>query len=255
MSGATLTERYRAARRDGSLVVLEGLHALKHALRFGADVLDVRTADLSRLRALAEDLAPDIATAVAGLARPVDPPRFDSLAPSAHPTGVIGLARRPRLDRDRLLTGEAASPLVLLERPTHHGNIGAAVRVAAAAGAAGVLVTGPHDPWHPASVRGGAGLQFALPVASLEPAGVVPVIGSDRPVVVLDPGGAPLSSAGGAVPPRAVLAFGSERTGVSARLLERADRRVSIPMREGVSSLNLATSVAIALYLTAGELR
>jgi len=62
----------------------------------------------------------------------------------------------------------------------------------------------------------------------------------------VDPRGEPLSA--GAVPDRAVLAFGTERHGVSPALLGRADRRVRIPMRQGVSSLNLAVSVAVVLY-------
>jgi TrmH family RNA methyltransferase len=45
-----------------------------------------------------------------------------------------------------------------------------------------------------------------------------------------------------------VLAFGTERHGLSGELLDRADGRVAIPMREGVSSLNLATSVAVVLF-------
>ena len=45
-----------------------------------------------------------------------------------------------------------------------------------------------------------------------------------------------------------MLAFGTERHGISAELLERADARVAIPMRAGVSSLNLATSVAVTLF-------
>src|SRR5690349_3034029 len=36
-----LRERFLAARRDPSLAVLEGFHAVKHALRFGADVRSV----------------------------------------------------------------------------------------------------------------------------------------------------------------------------------------------------------------------
>ena len=46
------------------------------------------------------------------------------------------------------------------------GNMGACVRVAAAADAAGVLTTGGNDPWHPDALRGAAGLHFALPVAA-----------------------------------------------------------------------------------------
>jgi RNA methyltransferase, TrmH family len=68
----------------------------------------------------------------------------------------------------------------------------------------------------------------------------------DRPLVAIDPEGAPLRAA--ALPPRAILAFGSERRGLGADLHARADLRLAIPMRPGVSSLNLATAVAVTLY-------
>jgi TrmH family RNA methyltransferase len=249
VTGASLAERYRAARKDPEQVVVEGLHALKHALRFGAKILDARTRDAAALGELAGRLAPDVASAMVGLAEPMEAEAFAALAPSPHPTGVIALARRPTVGPDRILAAGGPGPLVLLERPTHHGNIGAAVRVAAAADAGGVLVTGPHDPWHPAAVRGGAGLQFALPVASLEGRGVEPVLASGRPVVALDPDGEPLRP-GIPLPAGAVLVFGSERAGVTEDVLAGADRTVSIPMRTGVSSLNLATAVAVTLYLT-----
>jgi TrmH family RNA methyltransferase len=45
-----------------------------------------------------------------------------------------------------------------------------------------------------------------------------------------------------------VLAFGTERYGLSGELAARADARISIPMAPGVSSLNLATSVAAVLF-------
>lgn len=254
MSAAGQTiERFRAARRDGSLAVLEGLHALKHALRFDADILEVCTDDEGSLGRLAWELCPDVADRMVDLAVEVDPSTYGELAPSPHPTGVIAIARRPPVSVDTVLAAREAAPVVLLERPRQHGNIGAVVRVAAAAGAAGVLVTGPNDPWHPASVRGGAGLQFALPVASLASDEIERMVACRRPVVALDPDGAPLAGPGhGAGPPladRSILVFGSERAGVSQELLGRVDRRVSIPMRPGVSSLNLATAVAIALYV------
>jgi TrmH family RNA methyltransferase len=50
------------------------------------------------------------------------------------------------------------------------------------------------------------------------------------------------------VPERALLAFGTERDGLSDELLARADARLALPMRPGVSSLNLATAVAGVLY-------
>ena len=69
---------------------------------------------------------------------------------------------------------------------------------------------------------------------------------SERPLVAVDPDGDVLRVAD--LPPRAILAFGSERSGLSDALLARADARVRIPMRDGVSSLNLATSVAAVLF-------
>ena len=121
------------------------------------------------------------------------------------------------------------------------GNMGACVRVAAAADAAGVLTTGANDPWHPDALRGAAGLHYALPVAAAE---ALPP--SDRPLVAIDPGGEDLRPS--ALPPRAILAFGTERHGLSDSLLDRADARLGIPMRAGVSSLNLATAVAAVLF-------
>jgi TrmH family RNA methyltransferase len=67
----------------------------------------------------------------------------------------------------------------------------------------------------------------------------------------VDPGGEPLDAA--ALPPRALLAFGSERHGLGEQILGRARTRVSIPMRAGVSSLNLAVAVAVVLYAWRGR--
>ncbi len=119
--------------------------------------------------------------------------------------------------------------------------MGATVRVAAAAGAAGVVTTGRHDPWGPDALRGGAGLQFAVPVARAEQ------LDQWRgPLLAVHPEGDALAP--GAIPDDAILAFGSERRGLSADLLGRADGRIAIPMEPGVSSLNLATSAAVVLY-------
>jgi TrmH family RNA methyltransferase len=236
-----LVRRYRTARRDPQLAVLEGFHALKHALRFGAEVLEAVAADPALLRELAAGLAPDLGDALAERTSPVSGTLIAELVPQAPRTGVVAIARRPEVDLAAVLAGQAPAPLVLLEDPRTMGNMGACVRVAAAADAAGVLTIGPSDPWHPDALRGAAGLHFALPVVGVEelPSG-------DRPLIAIDPGGEDLRPA--ELPPRAILAFGTERYGLSAGLLARADARLGIPMRPGVSSLNLATAVAAVLF-------
>jgi RNA methyltransferase, TrmH family len=236
-----LVRRYRSARRDPGLAVLEGFHALKHALRFGAEVTEAVASDPAGLQRLTAELAPDLASSLSAHATRVEAETIAELVPQAPRTGVVAIARRPAVDPAAAVADERAAPLVLLEDPRTMGNMGACVRVAAAADAAGVLTTGANDPWHPDALRGAAGLHFALPVAAVEE---LPV--SDRPLVAIDPGGGELRP--DELPARAVLAFGTERYGLSAELLERADARLGISMREGVSSLNLATSVAAVLF-------
>ena len=236
-----LIRRYRTARRDPRLAVLEGFHALKHALRFGAKVLEAVAADPAELRELAGELAPDLGDTLTERTSPVSAELIAELVPQAPRTGVVAIASRPAIDLAAVLAGQAPAPIVLLEDPRTMGNMGACVRVAAAAAAAAVLITGPNDPWHPDALRGAAGLHFALPVA-----GVEELPASDRPLVAIDPGGEDLRPA--ELPTRAILAFGTERYGLSEALLKRADARLGIPMRPGVSSLNLATAVAAVLF-------
>lgn len=42
--------------------------------------------------------------------------------------------------------------------------------------------------------------------------------------------------------------MGSEDTGISAGMLERVDKKVSIPMREGIGSLNVSVSAGVLIY-------
>jgi RNA methyltransferase, TrmH family len=231
-----LLDRVRAARRSSDRVLLEGVHALKHAVRFGADVEVVATPDLDRMRALLADLAPDVA-----LPEPtveVDGSLWRALVDGRElPSPALSVAVRPTVDAEVVLA--APGRVVVLESPRHLGNLGAVVRVAAAADAAGVLVVGDADPWHPTAVRAAAGLQFALPVARAD---ALP--STARPVVAVDAGGEPL----GPLPDDAILLFGTERGGLSDGLRARADRHLAIPMRPGVSSLNLATAAAVVLF-------
>ena len=209
-------------------VRLEGFHAVKHALRFAPElVTGVRVRNLHVARTLAQSLAPDVTELLLAAA---------TVGEVVHHTGVEATGEIP--PRDSYGLTHRQEPLVLLDRPRSPGNAGAVIRVAAAAGACGVAITGPLDPWHPTVVRGSAGRHYALPVLSGTAAEV------SGPIVVLDAAG----DGEALLPPHAVLVVGSERSGVSPDLRERADVVLALPMRAGVSSLNLATATAAALY-------
>ncbi|MGI9417119.1 MAG: TrmH family RNA methyltransferase [Geminicoccaceae bacterium] len=214
---------------------------MKHALRFAAEIEAAYTDDPKALARLAETVAPDVIGPLRDLVQPVPPDLFAALAPRPPETGVLALARRPSADIDMLNDHRRSAPAVFLDDPAHLGNVGAVVRVAAAAGAAAVITSGRHDPWDPAALRGSAGLHFALPVLRLD---APPETSS--PLIAIDPEGEPFRP--DALPTGAILAFGSERRGLSPALLDRADRHLALPMRDHVSSLNLATAVAAVLY-------
>ena len=203
------------------------------------------TSDREAARRLAASLAPDLATALDGLLVAVAPAAVTAVLSHRAATGIVAIARRPTITPAALLATRTGRPVVLLDRPSFQGNVGAVVRVAAAADAAGVLVLGPVDPWNTAALRGSAGLHFALPVTRCD---ALPDCA--RPLIAVHPEAPTMAL--GEVPLGAVLAFGAERDGLKAGLLARADARVAIPMRDGVSSLNLATAVAVALYGVGG---
>jgi len=238
------------AARPG-MVVLAGMHAVKHAVRFGAEVVLLVAPDPDEAFAVAEEVAPDLLSRLRGDVVRVEPAVAARLAGGR--ADLVGIARRP--DRSGPPAAGAIQvpdggpvrpgPTVLLDNPRQLGNLGAVVRVAAGFGARAVLSTGTVDPWHPTVVRAGAGLHFAVDVRRVRLEEV------PGPVVAFDPAGEDLR--GVELRDTAVLAFGSERHGLSAAVRDRAERLVAIPMREQVSSYNLATSVAVALYAwTAG---
>ncbi|MET8031571.1 TrmH family RNA methyltransferase [Streptomyces sp. NPDC005345] len=224
-------------------VLLDGFHALKHAVRFGAHIPVAVTTDRRATLELAAELAPDVRAVLDGLLAEVPEAAFAHLVTRPHPTSVAALAVRPSraAHLETLARTPRTAPVVVLDDPRNLGNAGAVIRLAAGFGATGVVTTGTLDPWHPTVVRGGAGLHFATAVERLTMDELPP-----GPVFALDPEGEDIR--GSKIPDDAVLAFGSERSGLSAGLRARADHLVALPMRPQVSSYNLATSVAMTLF-------
>lgn len=224
---------------DNVNVRIDGFHALKHALRFGAAVFGAMTSDLPKLLEMARVLAPDLLGWIDLHVIEVPLQVLRAQTDQLHSSNVVAWAAKPAY------SAPPPGPAVLLEDPRHLGNLGAAIRVAAAAGAAGLATIGASDPWHPVAVRTSAGLHFALPVTRFDSIDNVAQT-FDRPLIGVDPDGEDLRTI--TIPASVVLCFGTERAGLSADLLARCAQSVRLPMRPGVSSLNLATSVAVTLY-------
>jgi TrmH family RNA methyltransferase len=162
----------------------------------------------------------------------VDPTLLDGVSTLGSGTRSIGVWRQRWAERP-------SAPCAYLHGISDPGNVGTVVRTAAAL-VGGSVALGPDcaDPYGPRAVRASMGAVFT---EALVRAGI-----DDTPgprVALVAHGGEPLDRLDGA----ATLCLGAERVGLPEEVLERCDGRVTIPLRPGAESLNVAAAAAIAL--------
>ena len=178
---------------------------------------------------------------------------FNSIADTSQPQGIILIAKRPRTSLDALgssLKGTGLPIVIFLTEINDPSNLGAVLRTAEAAGAAGVIIsTNSADAYSPKALRASMGASFRLPVcegAEFEEVmdwaraeklrTIAAVAGSGRnyvDIVWKEP---------------ALLVLGSEAHGLTLQQLDRIEEQVGIPMENDVESLNLAVSAGIILF-------
>jgi RNA methyltransferase, TrmH family len=134
----------------------------------------------------------------------------------------------------------ALAPCVYLHGVADPGNVGTLIRTADAL-VGGSVAIGPDtaDPYGPHSVRASMGAVFAEPMLRA----AIDETPEPRAALVAH-GGDSLDALEGA----ATICLGSERAGLPEEVLERCQVRVTIPLREGAESLNVAAAAAIALH-------
>jgi len=237
-------EKYRIARRgSGDIILLEGVHAFKHALRFGAEFEEILYVKDHQLSEFEENvLLESEREYILKNGQEVEQDFFDKLLPYTVRSKIVALAKKPKYKKSIV---DIKKPVVFLENPANPENIGMAVRVAAAYGAGALVVSGRISPFSASVIRAGAGLVFALPVFAIESFSELNDLG-DRVLVVADPEGESIRKE--KVPKNSVIIFGTEREGVSDELKKMASKKLKIDMEKNVSSLNLATSVAAFLF-------
>lgn len=128
------------------------------------------------------------------------------------------------------------------------GNLGSIIRTADAAATAGIILVGDCcDPYAPECVRASTGSIFATTLTRMPQEQCVDFIKAW-----------PGESVGTAMHAKAdyrrtydtptLIVMGSESRGLSKQLSAACTTMVSIPMKPGVESLNLATATALMLY-------
>jgi TrmH family RNA methyltransferase len=221
--------RRLATRREPGFVLLEGPRVLAEARAAGLefDLIAVREGDKLPFRT--ESRVTMTAGAFRAATQVVTPQGAIAIArvSEASPLEAIAAARRARW------------PLFVLDRVQDPGNVGAICRTAAAAGAPAVAVLpGTADPYGPKAVRASAGNVFRLKVARVQWKDLDGLDGYGAAAA----GGAPL--AGAPIESAGMVVLGSEAHGLSRKDL----KLVTVPLAEGVESLNVAAAAAILLF-------
>lgn len=241
-----VTDAALRRRTHGGLFLIEGELVLRRALAAGTPLRSVLVTP-PRLAALADDLErPDLPVYVAAQAV------MDAVAGFAIHRGVLAAADRPPpRPVDEVIDG--ATRVAVVEGLVDHENLGAVFRNAAAFGVDAVLLD-PRcaDPLYRRCVRVSMGYVLTVPWARADrwPDGLAPLAQAGFTTVALTPHPAaePLDELAPAAGERVALLVGSEGPGLTDDALHAADRRVRIPMAEGVDSLNVATAAAIAFH-------
>ncbi|HMQ03952.1 MAG TPA: RNA methyltransferase [Pyrinomonadaceae bacterium] len=246
----------RARRaRDGKgsdEIFLEGLRLVEEALRSDVRILFGIAADgfgtAPRQKSLLEDI----------LRRGVDILQvpesvFRSLSDTVNSQGIALLAERPRAGRhlfDQPQNRAVAGLFVYLDKVGDPTNLGAVLRTAEAAGANGVILsTGSADAFSPRALRASMGSSLRLPLwGKCKFAECINWAREEGlKIVAADPSGKKAyTEIDWSMPTLSI--FGNEGHGLGDETLECADEIITVPMMNGVESLNLAVAVGVVLF-------
>jgi RNA methyltransferase, TrmH family len=231
-----LSQQFLSGYRNKEIAYLAGFHPLKSALRFRANVIKSVTDNKQSTIDKAKMYCPDILKQLSESLIEISTEEFNSCLKFPVHSRVLSLAVIPESQP----AIESKNYSIFLDNIEREDNFGLIVRVVAAAGVENIFVKSSINLWSAQALRASRGLHFGvriLPVAQL-PTGYH--------CVAFDERGQDYKTV--AYPENSLLIFGSEGSGISQEVRKQIQQLVKIPMTNKISSLNLATAVAIGLY-------
>lgn len=177
---------------------------------------------------------------------------YDSLTFREDPDSMGAVVRRRHDALPPVAKGERS--WVAVHEIQHPGNLGTLIRTSAAAGGAGLILTGGStDPYHPVAVRASLGAIFSQQVVETTAEAFAAWTREYGAGVVGTSPSAALDYREAVYRPPVVILSGSERVGLSSGQLALCNQVVRIPMAGSVDSLNLSIATALVLYEVARQ--
>ena len=178
--------------------------------------------------------------------------RFAQLSDLDTPTGLLAVVRQPTWDERSVL---ARTPVLgvfgdRLQDPT---NLGTIIRTAAGLQADGLWLSPESvDVFNPKVVRATAGALFQLPIFAKASAKDLTEQGCTIIAAVPTATGSLSIRSMFTRPSRTIVAMGSESDGLTPDTLALAKHCVTIPLKQGIESLNVAAATAVLLFHLTG---
>lgn len=174
---------------------------------------------------------------------------FEYISDEVTPQGIaatIKINKAPRIER--------IAPTLLLDRVQDPGNVGALLRLAAATGISDVFLISCADPYSPKVVRASMSGIFRLNLHFTTDQRAVNLFKKNGvSLICADMKGENVFNA--EIPQNFCLCVGNEGKGISEYLKNAADKILSIPMKNGVESLNVGIAAGVALYTMMNNLK
>ncbi|MFN8499488.1 MAG: TrmH family RNA methyltransferase [Anaerolineae bacterium] len=248
---AETLRRNRQKRHRHREFFLEGVRPINGALAHGWTINAFYYSRDRRLSRWAEGI---LAASTARTHFELPQALMERLSSKSEPSELIALAAMPDDDLSRIPVHDSLG-VVVLDRPSSPGNLGAIIRSCDALRVDGVIVTGHAvDVYDPETISATTGSLFAIPVVRLAtPTQLIPwfetvraqigalqIVGTDESATV------DLNDHDFTRP--TVVVAGNEGVGMSAFYRELCSAIVRVPIYGSATSLNVACATSIVLY-------
>lgn len=216
-------------RDETGLFIVEGVKSVKEAISCGIKVRNLIFTEKGK--ELFGDADLPFETVSDGV--------FGAITEEKTPQGVLAVCYIPKFSG-----GDIGGKSVFLDGVSDPANVGAIIRSAAAFGFDTVFIANGADAYSNKSVRASMGGIFRVKVFSGSRGELLKKVKGT--LIVADMDGEDLSKV--KTPDGPCIVIGNEGHGVSKEVKAAGEQVVSIPMQNGMESLNAAVSASIIMY-------
>ncbi len=233
-------------RKKTGLFVIEGLRELGLAFSAGYEIEQVLFVPSIISVTVLENFLPYLKISVTEITQEV----YHKLAYRSTTEGVISIAKSKKHDLGGLQI-KTDKPLILVaEAPEKPGNIGALLRTADAANVDAVLIANPTtDLYNPNIIRSSVGCVFLNAIAIGSTAEIITYL-KEKNYSIFSAALTPNATIYHKVDYKDATAIvvGTEATGLSETWLDNSFKKIIIPMRGKIDSMNVSVAAGILIF-------